>query len=87
MGSVNGATQNAMLTPTDDMAVELNETVVVADLREKVDALLGQKLEQLHAAHVKQMIEDFIRQHLGWLVVWGNACGALLGVVAYFLRS
>ncbi len=70
-----------------DLPLELDEEAVVRDLRENVGVLLETKLQQLHAADVKRMMEDVIRQHLGWLVVWGNVFGGLLGVVAFLLRG
>ncbi len=35
---------------------------------------------------VKTIIEDMIRKHLGWLVVWGGVFGGLIGVVANVLQ-
>ena len=72
---------------TDDLQLDLDHAAVVHDVREKVDQLLQNKLEQLRSDDVKRMMEDVIRQHLGWLVVWGNVFGALLGVMAYFLSK
>ncbi len=54
----------------------------VHGLREQVDRLLAAKLEELTPERVKQMMEEVIRQHLGWLVVWGNVFGGLIGVVS-----
>ena len=31
---------------------------------------------------VKLMMEEVIRDHLGWLVVWGNVFGGIIGVVS-----
>ncbi|MCZ6792368.1 MAG: hypothetical protein O7J95_01995 [Planctomycetota bacterium] len=69
------------------LELELDPDAVIEDLRKQVVVLLDQKLEQLDAEHVKKMIEDVIRSHLGWLVVWGNVFGGLLGVAAYFLQG
>ena len=30
---------------------------------------------------VKELLAAVIRQHLGWLVVWGNVFGGLIGLV------
>lgn len=30
---------------------------------------------------VKELVEDMIRTHLGWLVVWGNLFGGLIGLI------
>ncbi len=29
------------------------------------------------------MMEDVIRSHLGWLIVWGNVFGGALGILAH----
>jgi uncharacterized membrane protein YheB (UPF0754 family) len=67
------------------LGVELAEEKIVADLRDQVNRLLERKLEELNAARVKRMMEDVMRKHLGWLVVWGNVFGGLLGLLAYIL--
>ncbi|MEM7232458.1 MAG: hypothetical protein AAF517_09805, partial [Planctomycetota bacterium] len=67
-------------------AIELDVDQVVNDLRVKVDDLLEQRLAKLEPSDVKQMMEDVIRNHLGWLVVWGNVFGGLLGIGAYFVK-
>lgn len=54
----------------------------VHGLRAQVDQLLTAKLAELTPERVKQMMEEVIRQHLGWLVVWGNVFGGLIGVVS-----
>jgi hypothetical protein len=58
---------------------------LASDLRAKVDVLLEDRLREMRPEDVKQMMEDVIRDHLGWLVVWGNVFGAVLGVAAYLL--
>jgi hypothetical protein len=32
------------------------------------------------------MMEDVMRSHLGWLVVWGNVLGAALGVIPLLFK-
>ena len=34
---------------------------------------------------VKEMIQTLIREHLGWLVVWGGVFGGLIGAVSSIL--
>jgi hypothetical protein len=29
---------------------------------------------------VKEIVQDMIREHLGWLVIWGCVVGGLLGL-------
>lgn len=45
-------------------------------LRVRVDDLLTDKLQFLTPQAVKRLMEDVIREHLGWLIVWGNVFGA-----------
>jgi uncharacterized membrane protein YheB (UPF0754 family) len=67
----------------EDIDVQLDEEKVIAGVRDHIELLLEKKLEELQADDVKKMMEDVIRHHLGWVVVWGNVFGGLLGVLAY----
>lgn len=58
------------------------EVITVAKIRTELDALMTEKLQLLTPKMVKRLLENVIRQHLGWLVVWGNVFGALIGVVS-----
>jgi len=51
----------------------------------QVDIIVRSRLDELTPQMVKEIIQDMIRQHLGWLVVWGGIFGALLGLLASFL--
>lgn len=69
------------------LGVELDEEKIIADLRAQVNHLLERKLQELDAERVKRLTEDVMRKHLGWLVVWGNIFGGLLGLAAYLLTG
>lgn len=69
------------------LGLELDVERLVADIRREVDSLLERRLEDLSPQDVKRIIEDVIRKHLGWLVVWGNVFGGLIGLGAYLLRD
>ena len=47
-----------------------------------VPILLAVKLEELKPETVKRMMEEVIRRHLGWLIVWGNVFGGVIGLIA-----
>ena len=36
---------------------------------------------------VKTIVQDMIREHLGWLVVWGGVFGGLIGLLTTLLPS
>lgn len=50
-------------------------------VRVEIDRLMTTKLEELTPEIVKKLMEDVMRKHLGWLIVWGNVFGGLIGVV------
>ena len=45
-----------------------------------LEKIIDKKLSELKPRHVKKIIEDMIRQHLGWLVVWGGVFGGVFGL-------
>ncbi|MDQ8184540.1 hypothetical protein [Pelagicoccus sp. SDUM812002] len=47
-----------------------------------IEGLVRGKLDELTAPQVKQLLSDLIREHLGWLVVWGGVFGALIGILS-----
>ena len=50
--------------------------------RPAVEKLVEGKLDQLQPEEVKSILEKIIRQHLGWLVVWGGVFGGVIGILA-----
>ena len=85
-----------MLTPVIQqfltrLAVELapqfsklggQDTLDIPALRERVGLLLETKLVELTPETVKQMMEQVMREHLGWLIVWGNVFGGAIGLLS-----
>lgn len=51
----------------------------------KIGDMVNARLNELTPKHVKKIIEEMIRQHLGWLVVWGGVFGALIGLASAML--
>jgi len=47
---------------------------------EKVSHIVDQRLNELTPQMVKLIIQHMIREHLGWLVVWGGIFGGLIGL-------
>ena len=51
----------------------------------KVEEIVQKRLDELTPKMVKDIIQEMIRMHLGWLVVWGGVFGGILGFFAYFI--
>lgn len=54
---------------------------LISNVKEIVD----QRLNELTPLMVKNIIQEMIREHLGWLVVWGGVFGAVIGLITTFL--
>ncbi|MCB1052218.1 MAG: DUF445 domain-containing protein [Acidobacteria bacterium] len=52
----------------------------------KIKDMVNARLEELTPDMVKQIVQEMIRSHLGWLVVWGGVFGALIGLVSSFIH-
>ncbi|MGH1460932.1 MAG: DUF445 domain-containing protein [Neptuniibacter sp.] len=61
---------------------ELEQPDVLAEMQEKVEVVVQQRLDELTPQLVKEIIQKMIREHLGWLVVWGGVFGGLIGLLA-----
>lgn len=50
-------------------------------LHRNIEQLVDLRLAELTPALVKQIVQSMIRQHLGWLVVWGAVIGGAVGLI------
>lgn len=64
---------------------ELGSVQNYSGIKEKVDVVVTQRLDELTPKMVKDIIQEMIKTHLGWLVVWGGVFGGLIGFVAHTL--
>ncbi|MCP4596610.1 DUF445 domain-containing protein [Neptuniibacter sp.] len=64
---------------------ELESPNVMAEMQDKVESIVQQRLDELTPELVKQIVQQMIREHLGWLVVWGGVFGGLIGLIAAML--
>ena len=53
----------------------------------QVEQIIDKRLAELTPKKVKEIVEEMIRKHLGWLVVWGGVFGGLIGLVVALLRG
>ena len=52
----------------------------------RAETIVTRRLEELTPQMVKRIVQEMIREHLGWLVVWGGVFGGFLGLIASFVR-
>jgi len=55
------------------------------EILEKVDGIVSKRLEELTPNMVKEIVENMIQQHLGWLVVWGGVFGGFIGIISTYI--
>lgn len=54
-------------------------------LQDKIGSMVDHRLAELTPQMVKEIIQEMIRSHLGWLVVWGGVFGSAIGLISSFL--
>lgn len=58
---------------------DANGSDLTDSLVHQVEQIIDRRLAELTPQKVKEIVEDMIRKHLGWLVVWGGVLGGLIG--------
>lgn len=78
------------ISQSDDFAKIVQEQLqhpeMGDDLQLKISNIVEQRLNELTPKMVKDIIQQMIKEHLGWLVVWGGVFGGLIGLIAALLR-
>ena len=52
---------------------------LTSTLLTQVEEIIDQRLDELTPIQVKNIIQEMVRKHLGWLVIWGGAVGGIIG--------
>ena len=65
---------------TDNTSNDANADTT-ASLLDKIENILDGRLADLSPEDIKNIIQRMIKEHLGWLVVWGGFFGGFLGLV------
>ncbi|PHM18416.1 MAG: DUF445 domain-containing protein [Sulfuricurvum sp. PD_MW2] len=55
------------------------------DLVSTIESIVESRLAELTPVMVKEMLHSLMKEHLGWLVVWGGVFGGLIGLLGAFL--
>jgi len=63
----------------------LNAHQIGEDILTKIETVIDKRLAELTPQLVKEMVQAIIREHLGWLVVWGGFFGGAMGAGFYFV--
>ena len=60
-------------------SLETDQKKLAILLLTEVEQIIDQRLDELTPGQVKNIIQAMMRNHLGWLVVWGGAIGGFIG--------
>ncbi len=55
------------------------------DLARSIEAIVEERLAELTPQMVKEMLFALMKEHLGWLVVWGGVFGGAIGLASSLL--
>jgi len=56
-------------------------------IKARLTALIDDRLDEMTPQLVKEIVQRMIREHLGWLVVWGAVFGGTIGLLVTLARS
>jgi uncharacterized membrane protein YheB (UPF0754 family) len=54
-------------------------------LNETIETIVETRLAELTPIMVKEMLHNLMKEHLGWLVVWGGVFGGVIGFLSSLL--
>ena len=61
------------------LAQYLSRSSLSDDMLQKIEEIITNRLDELTPQAVKEIVQNLIKEHLGWLVVWGGVFGGLIG--------
>lgn len=76
------------LLADEDLHKKLAEKLSVGSQEQflvTIERIVDHRIAKLTPHMVKEIIQKMIREHLGWLVVWGGVFGGLIGLVTSFI--
>ncbi len=59
----------------------------ISDIREKITTIVDDRLTELTPQMIKEIVQTMIKDHLGWLVVWGGFFGGLIGLAMAMVKG
>lgn len=74
-----------VISKTETFQNTLNEALknkdFTDDVYKKLSTIVDSRLEELTPLMVKEIVQNLIKEHMFWLVVWGAVFGGLIGFV------
>lgn len=67
------------------IAQSIKNSSFSGDMLQNIEQMIDTRLNELTPKMVKEIVQDFIKEHLGWLVVWGGFFGGLIGLISALL--
>ena len=67
------------------IAQNIQNSSLSSDMLVTIEQMIDARLNELTPQMVKEIVQNFIKDHLGWLVVWGGFFGALIGLLSTFI--
>lgn len=58
---------------------------IVDNVYVRIEKLIDDRLNELSPQDVKEIIQNLIDKHLGWLVIWGGVFGGFIGIISFFV--
>ena len=59
---------------------ERDNEKIISKTKTSIENIVDSRLKELSPENVKIIIQNMIKQHLSWLVVWGAVIGGLIGL-------
>ena len=53
----------------------------------KIEEIVQDRLDELTPEMIKTIMQSMIKQHLGWLVVWGAVFGGIMGLLTTYIPN
>lgn len=69
----------------EQIQLHLQSSSLSDDMLGSIESVIDARLEELTPNMVKEIVQNFIKEHLGWLVVWGGFFGGLIGLISSFI--
>lgn len=67
------------------LLASIDTDAAATEVISKVDQIIQKRLNELSPDMVRDIVQSMIKQHLGWLVVWGGVFGGLIGLFSSFV--